>query len=54
MADANVMELKKDDANIGNGTEATAGKQVTVHYTGWLYDTGKGDHSSRSASAPVR
>jgi FKBP-type peptidyl-prolyl cis-trans isomerase len=47
MADSNVTQLKKDDGKVGGGSEATAGKQVTVHYTGWLYDTGKGDHKGR-------
>ena len=47
MADSNVTQLKKDDGTIGGGTEAAAGKQVTVHYTGWLYDTGKGDYKGR-------
>lgn len=26
------------DTQIGDGAEAKAGQQVTVHYTGWLYD----------------
>ena len=34
-----VKELYKIDKNIGNGTEATVGKSVFVHYTGWIYDT---------------
>lgn len=28
--------LQYDDVQIGTGAEATAGAQVTVHYTGWL------------------
>jgi FKBP-type peptidyl-prolyl cis-trans isomerase FkpA len=35
----NVMRLQVSDTNVGAGAEATAGKQVTVHYTGWLYDS---------------
>jgi len=31
-------ELVKIDLRAGEGTEASAGKQVSVHYTGWLYD----------------
>jgi FKBP-type peptidyl-prolyl cis-trans isomerase FkpA len=34
-----VIELTKDDARVGTGNEAVAGRQVTVHYTGWLYDS---------------
>ena len=32
------MQLQKIDVKQGTGTEATAGKTVSVHYTGWLYD----------------
>src|SRR3954470_12130023 len=35
---SNITELIKADAKTGTGAEATAGQQVTVHYTGWLYD----------------
>lgn len=33
--------LKYEDTQVGTGAEAVAGKEVTVHYTGWL-DTGNG------------
>ena len=32
--------LKYTDNTTGTGTEATAGKKVSVHYTGWLYNNG--------------
>jgi peptidylprolyl isomerase len=32
--------LKYTDDNAGDGAEATAGKKVSVHYTGWLSDDG--------------
>jgi FKBP-type peptidyl-prolyl cis-trans isomerase len=32
--------LKYTDDKTGEGAEATAGKKVSVHYTGWLYDNG--------------
>ena len=32
--------LQYDDQVTGSGTEATAGKKVRVHYTGWLYENG--------------
>ena len=35
---AKVTELKKIDEKQGTGAEASAGKAVIVHYTGWLYD----------------
>lgn len=31
------------DLRLGTGAEATAGKTVSVHYTGWLYDGSKTD-----------
>ncbi len=33
-----VSELNKIDTVVGDGTEAIAGKEVDVHYTGWLFD----------------
>ncbi len=32
------MPLKIEDVVVGTGAEATKGKQVSVHYTGWLTD----------------
>jgi FKBP-type peptidyl-prolyl cis-trans isomerase FkpA len=32
------MELQKIDVKEGSGAEAVRGKNVVVHYTGWLYD----------------
>lgn len=34
-----------EDLEVGNGTEAVAGKLVQVHYTGWLTDGTKFDSS---------
>ena len=33
--------LQFEDTVVGSGDEATAGKHVTVHYTGWLYENGQ-------------
>ena len=33
-----VAELQRIDEKPGTGAMATAGSDVTVHYTGWLYD----------------
>ena len=30
--------LQYQDTVVGEGAEATPGKMVSVHYTGWLYD----------------
>jgi FKBP-type peptidyl-prolyl cis-trans isomerase FkpA len=37
--------LKYEDLTVGEGTEAVAGKSVSVHYTGWLTDGQKFDSS---------
>jgi FKBP-type peptidyl-prolyl cis-trans isomerase FkpA len=34
-----------DDVTVGEGAEAVAGQQVTVHYTGWLTNGTKFDSS---------
>ena len=58
MAQSNITELQKQDAKTGDGNEAVAGRNVTVHYTGWLYDESKPDHkgqkfdSSRDRNEP--
>jgi len=33
-----ITSLQITDTKTGTGAEAVAGRQVTVHYTGWLYD----------------
>ncbi|UNK59151.1 FKBP-type peptidyl-prolyl cis-trans isomerase [Pseudoxanthomonas daejeonensis] len=38
-----VAELQRVDEQVGSGAVATAGSDVTVHYTGWLYDEGAAD-----------
>ena len=43
----NNPELIKQDARTGEGGEATAGRRVTVHYTGWLYDPARADHKGK-------
>jgi len=37
--------LKYEDLVAGDGAEAQAGQQVSVHYTGWLTDGSKFDSS---------
>ncbi|HMA30470.1 MAG TPA: FKBP-type peptidyl-prolyl cis-trans isomerase [Casimicrobiaceae bacterium] len=53
--DATINELQKIDVKQGTGDEAVAGKAVSVHYTGWLYDSSKPDsHGARFDSSRDR
>src|ERR1700722_10563986 len=45
---AKITSLKIVDGTLGTGAAATAGKEVTVHYTGWLYDDGAPDLHGKS------
>ena len=33
--------LQFEDTVVGTGVEAAQGRNVTVHYTGWLYENGE-------------
>lgn len=33
--------LQYEDVVVGDGAEATAGRTVAVHYTGWLWQNGQ-------------
>ena len=54
----NITSLQITEGATGSGSAATAGKQVSVHYTGWLYDPkaadkhGKKFDSSRDHGDP--
>jgi FKBP-type peptidyl-prolyl cis-trans isomerase FkpA len=55
---SNITTLQVTEVKTGTGTEATNGKTVTVHYTGWLYSETAADHhgtkfdSSRDRNQP--
>ena len=51
MGHSNITTLMKQDVKVGTGAEATPGRRVQVHYTGWLYDEGRADHKGRSSTA---
>jgi len=38
MTSGGITELQIIEQQVGEGSEAAAGKPVVVHYTGWLYD----------------
>ena len=42
-----VAELQRVDERPGTGATAVAGSDVTVHYTGWLYDQDAADRRGR-------
>ncbi len=42
-----VAELERIDERVGDGETATAGQNVSVHYTGWLYDENAPDKRGR-------
>jgi len=53
-----MTQLIKTDVKLGKGDLAVPGKNVTVQYTGWLYDADAPDHhgkkfdSSRDRNEP--
>ena len=59
MPPTSVTDLITVDSHPGEGTQATTGRSVSVHYTGWLYDEAKADHkgqkfdSSHDRGAPL-
>lgn len=44
---AKITELQKIDTQVGTGREAEPGFNVTVHYTGWLYDSAVEGHKGK-------
>ena len=43
----NVAELQRIDVTVGTGAPAVAGDEISVHYTGWLYDQAAADKRGR-------
>ncbi len=51
-ANGKVDKLTVIDSKVGTGTEAKTGMDVTVHYTGWLYDdSAKDKHGAKFDSS---
>ena len=56
---SSVAKLIKTDKKLGGGAQAVAGREVSVHYTGWLYDEAAPEHrgkkfdSSRDRGQPI-
>ena len=51
MADTGVKELQMVDTKVGTGAEAVAGRVVSVHYTGWLFDAAASSTARRIATS---
>lgn len=50
---AAITELQKIDTQVGTGREAEIGFNVTVHYTGWLYDASAEDKKGKKFDSSV-
>lgn len=50
---ANATELQKIDTLPGTGREAEPGFNVSVHYTGWLYDEKAEGHKGKKFDSSV-
>ena len=52
---SNITTLQITDVKVGDGAEATSGRSVTVHYTGWLYSqSAPGNRGSKFDSSRDR
>ena len=55
---SSITALQSTDVKVGTGADATNGRTVSVHYTGWLYCGSAADHhgskfdSSRDRGTP--
>lgn len=48
-----VAELQRIDNTVGIGPVATSGSEVTVHYTGWIYDERRPDKRGEKFDSSV-
>ena len=48
-----VAELQRIDNAVGRGAVATSGSDVTVHYTGWIYDERRPDKRGEKFDSSV-
>ncbi len=46
-------EFSQTDLRVGDGAEATAGRSLTVHYTGWLYDPTQAEQKGQQFDTSV-
>lgn len=47
------VPYSQTDLRVGTGAEAVAGRRVTLHYTGWLYDANAAENKGRRFETSV-
>jgi len=47
------VPFSQRDLVVGTGADAVAGRRLTVHYTGWLYDPAAADNKGRQFDSSV-
>lgn len=47
MQASKITALVQTDSKLGTGAEAVAGHNISVHYTGWLYDENAPEHKGQ-------
>jgi FKBP-type peptidyl-prolyl cis-trans isomerase FkpA len=47
------VQYSQTDVRVGTGAEATAGRRVTVNYTGWLYSTSAPENKGQQFDSSV-
>ncbi len=50
---SSITALQKNDTVVGTGREAEPGFNVSVHYTGWLYDEKAAGHKGKKFDSSV-
>jgi FKBP-type peptidyl-prolyl cis-trans isomerase FkpA len=53
IAPPETVPFSTNELVVGTGADATAGKRVTVNYTGWLYDATKADNKGTQFDTSV-
>ena len=53
VSETNITQLQKIDTLPGTGREAEPGFNVSVHYTGWLYDEAAEGHKGKKFDSSV-
>ena len=49
----NLARFSQTDLVVGSGAEATSGKTIQVHYTGWLYNDARPDQKGAQFDSSI-